>query len=280
MKLEDLKDSFLRGKGQLASVLLFAASALFAVWIFVELAGVFTIPAKAEQLIQDAMARTELDEKEKDKYFAKSREIVEQLKKKNAFAPPAKKQHPVEQVTGILGDEVLIKDKWYKLGDRVADARIVAIEPAQVRIEWEGNEKVFAPISSGSSSQSGPSGRTRPERRGGEEPGRQRAEMVVVRSEQGQRPGPAPTGGQQPPEERPRADAGSLSNMRQRWESMSEEERERIRAEMRARRERFMNMSEEERERFRAEMRERYGGEGPGRGPGGGRGSGRSRGGR
>jgi len=278
MKLEDLKDSLLKSKSQLASVLLFAASALFAMWIFVELAGVFTIPAKAEQLIQDAMARTELDEKEKDKYFAKSREIVEQLKKKNAFAPPAKKQHPVEQVSGILGDEALIKDKWYKLGDRVADAKIVAIEPAQVRIEWEGNEKVFAPISSGSSSQSGPSGRPRPERRGGEEPRRERAEMVVVRSEQGQRPGPAE--GQQPAAERPRAEEGSLSSMRQRWESMSEEERERIRAEMRARRERFMNMSEEERERFRAEMRERYGGEGPGRGPGGGRGSGRSRGGR
>ncbi len=48
-------------------------------------------------------------------------------------------------------------------------------------------------------------------------------------------------------------------NMRQRFENMSEEEREKFRVEMRQRRERFQNMSEEEREKFRAEMRERFG---------------------
>jgi hypothetical protein len=48
-------------------------------------------------------------------------------------------------------------------------------------------------------------------------------------------------------------------NMRQRYENMSEEEREKFRAEMRQRRERYENMSEAEREKFRAEMRERFG---------------------
>ncbi|MHC4174121.1 MAG: redoxin domain-containing protein [Planctomycetota bacterium] len=48
-------------------------------------------------------------------------------------------------------------------------------------------------------------------------------------------------------------------NMRQRFENMSEEEREKFRAEMRERRERYENMSEEEREKFRAEMRKRGG---------------------
>ena len=48
-------------------------------------------------------------------------------------------------------------------------------------------------------------------------------------------------------------------NMRQRFQNMSEEEREKFRAEMRQRRERFENMSEEEKEKFRAEMRERFG---------------------
>jgi len=47
--------------------------------------------------------------------------------------------------------------------------------------------------------------------------------------------------------------------MRQRFENMSEAEREKFRAEMRQRRERLENMSEEEREKFRAEMRERFG---------------------
>jgi len=42
---------------------------------------------------------------------------------------------------------VLINGKWYKVGDKIGDAKIVAIEPTQVKIEWEGKEKVFAPIS-------------------------------------------------------------------------------------------------------------------------------------
>jgi peroxiredoxin len=49
-------------------------------------------------------------------------------------------------------------------------------------------------------------------------------------------------------------------NMRQRFQNMSEAEREKFRAEMQQRRERYMNMSEEEREKFRAEMQQRFGG--------------------
>ncbi|MCH8119258.1 MAG: hypothetical protein IIC00_05975 [Planctomycetes bacterium] len=54
--------------------------------------------------------------------------------------------------------------------------------------------------------------------------------------------------------------AGQRGSMRQRWQDMSEAEREKFRAEMLQRRERYQNMSEEEREKFRAEMRERFGG--------------------
>ena len=50
-----------------------------------------------------------------------------------------------------------------------------------------------------------------------------------------------------------------FEGMRQRFENMSEEEREKLRAEMRERRERFQDMSEEEKEKFRAEMRKRMG---------------------
>jgi len=49
-------------------------------------------------------------------------------------------------------------------------------------------------------------------------------------------------------------------NMRQRFQNMSEAEREKFRAELQERRERFQNMSEEEREKFRAEMQQRFGG--------------------
>jgi hypothetical protein len=56
------------------------------------------------------------------------------------------KQHPISYVSAIMGNEVCINEQWYKLGDVVKDAKIVAIEPTQVRIEWEGQEKTFAPI--------------------------------------------------------------------------------------------------------------------------------------
>jgi len=48
--------------------------------------------------------------------------------------------------------------------------------------------------------------------------------------------------------------------MRQRYENMSEAEREKFRAEMRKRREQFTNMSDEDKEKFRAEMQKRFGG--------------------
>ena len=169
------------------------------------------------------------------------------------FAPPPPKQHPVKEVWGIFGDEVLIKNKWYKVGDTVGDAKVVAIGPTSVKIEWDGKEKVFAPIDA--------AGPPEPrERKRAEPPAKEAAkggaEMVEVQ-----------------PEPRPMFGRGGMEGpgrMRERWESMSEKERERFRTEMQERRERFMNMSEAERERFRDEMRERFGGgRGDGRGPGG-----------
>ena len=47
-------------------------------------------------------------------------------------------------------------------------------------------------------------------------------------------------------------------DIRQRWQNMSEEEREKFRAEMRERRQKWESMSEEEREKFRAQMGERF----------------------
>ena len=51
-----------------------------------------------------------------------------------------------------------------------------------------------------------------------------------------------------------------VGTMRERFQNMSEAEREKFRAEMRDRRERWQNMSEAEREKLRAEMRERFAG--------------------
>ena len=83
--------------------------------------------------------------------------------------------------------------------------------------------------------------------------------MVTVQSQ-------ARTGG---PIGRPGGGMGPFGGaMRERFQNMSEADRDRFRREMQERRERYMNMSEAERERFRADMRERFGG-GRGRPPGG-----------
>ena len=49
------------------------------------------------------------------------------------------------------------------------------------------------------------------------------------------------------------------TNMRERFQNMSPEEREKFRAEMEERRNKFQNMSDDERQKFRAEMSERLG---------------------
>ena len=50
-----------------------------------------------------------------------------------------------------MGKEALINGQWKKVGDKIGDAKIIAIKPTEVVIEWEGKEKAFAPIGAVSS---------------------------------------------------------------------------------------------------------------------------------
>ena len=249
MKRDYLKNNHTKNKKEIISVGLLGISAFMLVLILIKVMGFFTAPARAENSVKRAVALSKPDANDMEKYLAKSRAIANILKKKNLFAPPPPKQHPVKEVFGILGDEVLIKDKWYKVGDTIGDANIVAIEPTQVRITWNGTEKVFLPIDAKGASPSGPPKPGGPVAKA-EEKGR--PEMVQVQQEV--------RGG----EGMGRFSGGDRAEMMER---------------MRAMRERFENMSPEERERAMAEMSERGGGRGRGgeRGPGGRR---RGRGGR
>jgi len=149
MKLDYLKD-----KKDFVTMALLAISAFLGIVISIKVTGFFVGSARAESLVEEAAVHSEPDPNDMEKYFVKSREIADELKKKNLFAPPPPKQ-PLKQVSGILGDEVLIKGKWYKVGDKVGDSKIVAIEAAQVRIEWEGKEIILAPMQAEDSAGSG-----------------------------------------------------------------------------------------------------------------------------
>ena len=141
-----MKLDYLKVKKELVSNLLLGVSAFLAFLILVKVTGFFTASANPENIVKRAIVQNNTDTKDMDKYFAKYKALADELKKKNLFTPPPPKQHPVKEVLGILGNEVLIKDKWYKVDETVGDAKIVAIGPTQVTIEWEGKKKVFLPI--------------------------------------------------------------------------------------------------------------------------------------
>ena len=265
MKLDCLKE-----KKELVSVVLFAASAFFAVLILVKVTGFFAASARAEDLVNKTVEQNNTDPNDIDKYFAKYKELAEVLKGKNLFVLPVPKQHPIKEIWGIFGNEVIIGDKLYKVGDKVGEAKVVAIGPTKVTIEWDGKETTFSPIDAkGSSQPGGPRGSRATASSGG--PGG-KAEMVTVGSQQ--RPMARPGGPGGPGGFRGRGGSGGMMGGVQ---NMSDGDRERFIAEMRDRRERYMNMPEAERERFRNEMRERFGGGRPGgeRGSSGGRRGGR-----
>jgi len=246
MKIDYLKD--LREKKELVSVVLLGVSAFLAVLILVKVTGFFTAPAKAELLVKKAVAQNNMDANDMDKYFAKYKALANELKKNNLFAPPPPKQHPVKEVWGIFGNEVLIKDKWYKIGATVGEAKIVAIGPTKVTIEWDGKEKTFAPIDAKGSSQPGGPRSSRAAAKSSESKGGI-AQMVAVGSSG------IPMGG--------RGGMEGFRGMRERFQNMSEAERDRFRAEMQVRRaeqdrkglryiqERWQTMSEQEREKIR-----------------------------
>jgi hypothetical protein len=202
----------------LARVLL-ATAGLLGAFILLELAAFFVAAADADNVV--AAAKGSALSKPAAAPSAETKAVVDGLKKNNLFAPPAQKQYPVNEVIGILGDQALINGQWYKVGDSVADARILAIEPTKVKVVWNGQEKEFTPMSS--TGQGGPEG-PGPGRRGGPPvPGG--PPMVVT----GGRPGPMGGQGQgiQSPEE--------MEKMREQWRNMSPEERQKYREEMRAR---------------------------------------------
>jgi hypothetical protein len=174
-----MKVDYLKEKKELISFVLLGVSALLGVLILVKITGFFTTSAKAEGLVKRAVVQNNTDAKDMDKYFAKYKVLADALKKNNLFAPPPPKQHPVKEVLGISGNEVLIKDKWYKVGDMVGDAKIAAIGPTEVNIEWDGKEKAFAPINSEDSSQPGGPKAPRAAAEGGKAGGGH-AQMVAV----------------------------------------------------------------------------------------------------
>jgi len=158
----------------------------------------------------------------------KAKESAEALKKSNLFVKQAPKEHPIKQVDGILGNEVLIASKWYKVGEKVGDAVIVGIAPTEVTIAWDGQEKTFAPLAAASGPQEPPKPEPgKPEAAKMPEPGKPPPQAAPAEVKQAAAPA----------ENDPLAWMGvSLSpklreKLLARWNSASDEEKERAKQE-------------------------------------------------
>jgi hypothetical protein len=249
-----MKLDYLKNKNKLVPTVLLGISVLCGILIIVKATGLFIASAKAESVVKQAIEQSKPDPNNVKNQLASSEKIAADLKRNNLFAPPEAKKHPVEAVLGIFGDQVLIKDKWYNIGDAIGEAKIVAIGPTSVTISWDGREKAFLPIQAVVAEASGgqrgrTSGAKENEESGKDQKREGDPEAVTVRIEGGR------------PEFGGRGGPGGAGFM--------------------AMRQRFENMSDEERQAAIARMRERFaGGRGGGRdfggrgGPGGGRGPG------
>ncbi len=96
--------------------------------------------------IANAVGAVNCEDEELKVYTAKYVDLAGELKKKSVFAPPPKKKNPVKEVVAIFGKEAFINGKWYKVGDKIGKAELIAIEPTHIVVKFDGKESKIAPI--------------------------------------------------------------------------------------------------------------------------------------
>jgi len=141
---------FLQNKREFVPMVLLAIAALSGILTVAKATGLFIASARAERIVKQATTWSKQDPNIVESHVARSRLIAEDLKENNLFWP-SPKGHPVKAVLGIFGDEAYIDGNWYKVGSRIRDAKIIAIDAASVTTEWNGKKQVFCPIDAGDS---------------------------------------------------------------------------------------------------------------------------------
>ncbi len=206
------------------------------------LAKVVSLPrgtARGRDLVDLATAGDALDPNGLQRHLADAKAVADALKKKNPFTLTPPREHPVKQVEGILGNEVLISGKWYQVGQKIKDAKIVAIRPTEVEIEWDGKGKTFSPIAAASAapgpSRPGPGTPEKVEAPTGPRPAAPaRAVAAEVPAAPAAQDDLAWMGVELPPEVK--------NKMLERWNGMSDEEKEKAK-------QKWSEMSEEQKRR-------------------------------
>jgi hypothetical protein len=128
------------------SVALAAVAVLLGASAFGKVAGFYVQCARVQGTL--SLARPDHDPNGLKHCLGAARKAADTLKQNNLFVKMPPEQHPVKQVEGIFGSEVFIGGKWYKVGDKIGNATIVAINATNVKVEWNGKETSFSPIDS------------------------------------------------------------------------------------------------------------------------------------
>jgi hypothetical protein len=141
-----------RGKDNktIVMVVLLGIAAVLAVLAVIKVAGYLADSARAASLARQSAKLSKYDANEVASHLLKKKAVADELKQKNLFAPPAPKENPVKEVTAIFGDSAYINGDWRKAGAKIGDAKILAIEPTRVKVEWNGKIHYFAPIAASS----------------------------------------------------------------------------------------------------------------------------------
>jgi hypothetical protein len=130
------------------SLALTAAAVLLGASALAKVAGFYVQRSRMQGAL--TLAQSVRDPNGLKQCVGKATQTAEALKQNNLFVKTPPKEHPVKQVEGILGREALIAGKWYKAGDKIADAKIVAIAATNVEIEWDGKKTSLSPMASAS----------------------------------------------------------------------------------------------------------------------------------
>ena len=225
----DYLNDHVKNRKELIPTVLLGFSVLCGILILWKVTGFFMDSARAKSVVKRATEQSRTDPNNVEKQLADSTAIINELKMHNLFASPPPKQHPVKEVSGIFGDQVLIQNKWYSVGESVKDAKIVAIGATSVTIMWDGKEKSFLPIQAKIVvAKSGSKGRTATaqKKEGEAKDGNNKDSIkgVTIHAE----------GGSMRFEGRGGPGEGFMA-MRQKFENMSEQERQEFRERMRER---------------------------------------------
>jgi hypothetical protein len=139
-------------KRDLISLSLMAIAVVLLVFTLLRLTSL-AVGAKGDpNVVSELLSQNQSDPSRVKEHLAYYQECAQALQKKNLFAPPPKPPQPPKQCTAILGNEAFIDGKWVKVGDTVgAGAKVLAVEAAQVKLDWKGKEIILAPIQVASS---------------------------------------------------------------------------------------------------------------------------------